>query len=314
MTSVILCALLAAVLYGVGAAYEQHQAAGAPDSSAGRLRLLGLLLRQPAWLLGLAAQAGGFAAHAAALRSGPLVTVQMVVAAELIVSVAIIRVRSGQPLPRTAWAAGIAVAAGIAAFLALTTYGSPAAPGPLHPQAAGLGATGLGAAVAGAATVATAAAGLSASGRRRALLLGVAVGLSDAGLAVVTTALSGTFSHGITGVMTSWPLYALIAGGLGSLLLTQTAYQAARPLITLPVIAAVTPVASVAIGIGLLGEDAHLGLARLIAAGLVAIATGAALVVLARCAPSGRVTPSGRTGPSAPGATWPARSLTHVSG
>ena len=41
MTTTILCSLLAAVLYGIGAAFELHQAAGAPDSSAGRPRLLG---------------------------------------------------------------------------------------------------------------------------------------------------------------------------------------------------------------------------------------------------------------------------------
>jgi hypothetical protein len=284
MTTVILCALLAAVLYGTGAAFEQHQAAGAPDSAAGRPRLIGHLIRQPAWLLGIAAQLGGFAAHAAALRSGPLTIVQMVVAGELIVSVAIVRVRSGRPLPRTAWAAGGAVVAGIAAFLALTSHGSSGAAAPGH----GLGAAGLGAAAAGAAAIAAAIAGLSAAGRRRALLLALAAGLIDAGLAVVTMALSADSGHGLAAIMGSWPVYALVVGGLCSLLLTQTAYQAARPMVTLPVIAAVTPAASVAIGIGFLGEIAQLGAGRAIAAGLVVAATGTALVILARSAPVSR--------------------------
>jgi hypothetical protein len=290
----ILCASLAAVLYGLGAAVEEHQASGAPDSSAGRLRLIGLLVRQPVWLLGIAAQIGGFAAHAVALRSGPLTVVQMVVAAELIVSVAVVRVWSGRPLPRTAWAAGAAVIAGIAAFLALTACGSSGDPGPSHGQgatglgAAGLGAAGLGAAAAGAAAIATAVVGLSAAGRRRALLLAVAAGLADAGLAVVTMAFAETSRHGIAAVVSSWPVYALVAGGLCSLLLTQTAYQAARPMVTLPVIAVVTPMASVAIGIGFLGEAARLGPGRAIAAGLVAVGTGAALLILARSAPATR--------------------------
>jgi hypothetical protein len=284
MTTVILCALLAAVLYGVGAAFEQHQAARAPDSSAGRPRLLGLLVRQPAWLLGLAAQIGGFAAHATALRSGSLTIVQMIVAGDLIVSVAIIRVRSGRPLPRTAWAAGAAVVAGIAAFLALTSRGSSASPVPGH----GLGAAGLGAAAAGAAAIVAAVAGLAAAGRRRAVLLAVAAGLADACLAVVTMAVAGESRHGIVAIATSWPVYALVAGGLCSLLLTQTAYQAARPMITLPVVAAVTPSACVAIGIGFLGEGAQLGVGRAVAAGIVAAGTAAALAILARSAPVGR--------------------------
>jgi hypothetical protein len=304
MTTMILCALLAAVLYGVGAALEQHQAAGAPDSAAGRPRLLALLVRQPAWLLGLAAQVGGFAAHAAALRSGPLTIVQMLLAAELVVSVTIVRVRSGRPLPRKAWAAGAAVVGGIASFLVLTSAGpAGAGAGSAVPS---LGATGLGAAVAGVAAVAAAAVGLCLAGPRRALVLGVAAGLTDAFLAVSTTALCTTFSRGVTGVAGSWPVYAVTLGGLACVLLTQTAYQAGRPLITLPVVAAVTPIASVAIGVGFLGEDAQLGPARLVAAGIVAAATAAALVVLARCAPSGRTGPEAQAKAPLPGLQGPA--------
>jgi hypothetical protein len=99
-------------------------------------------------------------------------------------------------------------------------------------------------------------------------------------------AFSAESKHGIAAIVDSWPVYALIVAGLGSLLLTQTAYQAARPMITLPVIAAVTPSASVAIGIGFLGEITQMGAGRAIAAGFIAVGTGAALVVLARSAPA----------------------------
>jgi hypothetical protein len=278
----IFCALLAAVLYGIGAALEQQQAAAVPVSSAGWPKLLARLVRRPAWLLGITAQIGGFAAHAAALRSGPLTIVQMAVAAELIVSVAIVRVRSGQPLPRTAWAAGAAIVAGIAAFLALTSCGVS---GQGH-EHTGAAAVPTGAATLGAAAIVVAAVGLSAAGRRRALLLAVAAGLADACVAVVTMALGQVSGHGLAAIAGSWPVYALLACGPSSVLLTQTAYQAARPMITLPVIAAVTPVASVTVGIVFLGETARLGAARVIAAGVVALGTGAALVILARCAPS----------------------------
>src|ERR1700733_8031065 len=76
----IVTALAAAVLYGAGAAVEQRQAAAAPRSSAGRPRLLLLLARQPLWLLGIAAQVAGFAAHAVALRSGHIRHVYVLVA------------------------------------------------------------------------------------------------------------------------------------------------------------------------------------------------------------------------------------------
>jgi drug/metabolite transporter (DMT)-like permease len=279
----ILTSLTAAVLYGAGAAVEQRQAATAPDSAAGRPRLLVHLARQPLWLAGIAAQIGGFAAHAVALRSGPLATVQMLVASELVVAVVIVRVWSGRRLGRSSWAAAFAVVAGIAAFLAVTSRSAAGhEAGPPHHAAA---AAAVGAGIAGACAMAAVAVGLRAAGRRRAVLLAVAAGLADACSAVVTMAFSHVASHGPAALMTSWTVYALVVAGTGNVLLTQTAYQTGRPLITLPIISAVTPVVSVAIGIGLLGETPRIGVAGGIAAGLAVLVTSLALAVLARSAP-----------------------------
>jgi len=278
----ILTSLTAAVLYGAGAAVEQRQAATAPESAAGRPRLLVHLARQPLWLAGIAAQIGGFAAHAVALRSGPLATVQMLVASELVVAVVIVRVWSGRRLSRGSWAAAFAVVAGIAAFLAVTSR-SAAGHGaglPHHAAAAALGAS-----AAGACAIAAAAVGLRAVGRRRAVLLALAAGLADACSAVVTMAFSHVASHGPAALVTSWTVYALVVAGTGNVLLTQTAYQTGRPLITLPIISAVTPIVSVAIGIGLLGETPRTGVAAGIAAGFAVLITSLALAVLARSAP-----------------------------
>jgi drug/metabolite transporter (DMT)-like permease len=281
MTGMIVSALAAAVLYGTGAAIEQRQAARAPRSSAGRPRLLLQLARQPLWLLGGAVQLAGFAAHATALRNGPLATVQMLMAAELVVAVVVVRLWSGHPLGRASWAAALTVVAGIALFLAVT------APGHRHLAAQQdlIGKTAIGAAVTACAALAAAAAGLRAAGRGRAVLLAVAAGLADACSAVVTLAFSHLAAHGVTALLTSWPVYALIIVGIGNVLLTQTAYQAGCPMVTLPVIAAVAPLASVALGIGLLGELPRTGVPAALAAALSVLITAAALVRLARSAP-----------------------------
>jgi drug/metabolite transporter (DMT)-like permease len=281
MFVMIATALAAAVLYGAGAAIEQRQAAAAPQSMAGRPRLLIALARQPLWLLGAAVQIGGFAAHAVALRSGSLATVQMVVAGEFIVAVVIVRIWSGRPIGRGAWAAALTVVASVAAFLALTS--ADHAPGTVQPgHGAGLIAAAV---VTGAAALTAAAAGLRSAGRRRAVLLAVAAGLADACSAVVTMGFSHAAGHGAAALATSWTVYALIAAGAGNVLLTQTAYQAGRPVLTLPIIAAVTPVASVAVGIGLLGETPRIGLAGGIAAGFAVLVTSLALARLAYAAP-----------------------------
>jgi drug/metabolite transporter (DMT)-like permease len=285
----IVTALAAAVLYGAGAAVQQRQAAAVPESAAGRPRLLFLLARQPLWLLGIAVQIGGFAAHVAALRSAPLATVQMLMSAELVVAVVIVRVWSRRPLSRASWAAALTVVAAIAAFLALTSPGRTHTAG--HPDYAV--AAGLGAATTGAAALAAAAVGLRAAGRRRAVLLAVAAGLADSCSAVVTMAFSRAASHGLAALPASWTVYALVACGAGNVLLTQTAYQAGRPMLTLPVIAAIAPVASVAVGIGLLGEAPRISAAGGVAAGLAVLVTSLALARLACCAPHPEVASHG---------------------
>jgi drug/metabolite transporter (DMT)-like permease len=277
----IVTTLLAAVLYGAGAAVEQRQAAAAPESSAGRPRLLLLLVRQPLWLLGLAAQFGGFVAHAVALRSGPLATVQMLVAMELVVAVVIVRIWSRRPLSRYSWPTALTVVAGIAIFLLVTSSGHQHATS--HPNY--VAAAGLGAVVTGGAALVAVVAGLRAAGRGRAVLLAVAAGLADACSAVVTMAFSHMASHGLAAIVTSWPVYAVIVCGIGNVLLTQTAYQTGQPMVTLPIIAAVTPVASVAIGIGLLGETPQTGVAGAVAAAFAVLITSLALARLARSAP-----------------------------
>lgn len=270
-------ALTAAVLYGTGAALQQRQAAATPSQAAGRPRLLLLLVRRPWWLLGISVELGGFAAHAVALRTGPLTIVQMLVASSLLFSVATVRLWSGHRLSRTAWAAVLAVIAGIASFVALA---SPASDDVGAPGVSGH--AGLAAACLATCAVPLAAAGLAAAGRRRTVLLAIAAGLADAGIAVVTMAFSHVVSGGLTGMAGSWATYALMLGGPCSLLLTQTAYQAGRPMITLPVIAVVTPVASLAAGNLLLGESAQFGVLGSAVAALAVLVTSAGLVVLAR--------------------------------
>ena len=270
-------ALTAAILYGIGAALQQRQAAAAPSQAAGRPRLLLLLMRRPWWLVGIGVEFGGFAIHAVALRTGPLTIVQMLVASSLVFSVATVRLWSGRRLSWTAWAAVLAIIAGIATFVALA---SPAAG---DAGVAGVsGPAGLAAACLAAGAAPLAAGGLAAAGRRRAVLLAVAAGLADAGIAVATMAFSHVVSGGLTGMAGSWATYALMLGGPCSLLLTQTAYQAGRPMITLPVVAVVTPVASLATGNLLLGESARLGVLGSAAAALAVLITSAGLVVLAR--------------------------------
>jgi hypothetical protein len=273
----IVWALSAAVLYGTGAALQQHQAAAAPDRAAGRPGLLLLLMRRPWWLLGIVAEFGGFATHAFALRSGPLTVVQMLLASSLVFSVGTVHLRAGRWPSPAVWAAVAAVVAGIGSFVSLT---APAL-AHSHEQPSGVA---LAALCLGGFALPFAAAGLASHGRRRAGLLAVGAGLADASVAVVTLAFTHTLSHGLGGMLTTWPAYALAIGGPCSLLLTQTAYQAGFPMISLPVITVVSPMASLAVGAGLLGETTRLNALSGVGVGLAVLVTTIGLVTLARTA------------------------------
>jgi hypothetical protein len=277
MTALLL-AMLSAVLYGAGAAVEHRQAARTPAEAAGGRRLLALLVRQPLWLAGAALEGGGFAAHAGALRTGSLAAVQLILGCSLLVSVGVSARLERRVLPCRCWPAIFIIVTAIGVSVALLGPGD-------HSASHASGRPALAALVAAVMTVPIAAAGLLSSGRRtRPLLLAAAAGMADTCAAVLTMAFAHSFAHGLSAVLTSWPLYGLIAAGLASLTLTQTAYQTDTPLITLPVISSVTPLASLTVGIVALHETSNLSAARGVTVLACLVCGFAALVVLARTA------------------------------
>ncbi len=287
----VLLAILSAVLYGTGVALEHRQAAATTSSAAGRPRLVLLLMRQPKWWAGAVCEVSGFAAHTAALSKGSLAVVQMLLSGSLIVSIAVSSVLHRRRLTGRTWLAVSAVVIGIGASVALLGTGA-------HDRGADTaGRLAVAAIVSGFVATPVALAAFAARGRRRPLLLGCAAGIADAAIAVITMALAQQARHGVVAVVTSWPLYALIAGGLASLVVTQTAYQADRPLVTLPMIATLMPIASVAIGVGVLGETAHLSGIRCGAVMVCVLMAVIGLITLARA----------RIGTARRGDTGPAR-------
>lgn len=272
----VLLALVSAVLYGTGVAFEHRKAADTPPSAAGRPGLVLLLLRQPLWLVGAGCELSGFAAHCAALGSGSLAVVQMLLSGSLIVSVAISSRLHRNRLTGRSWLAVSAVVIGVGGSVALLGTGG-------HQSTADSSSRLAAAAVlSGLVAAPVVAAALLARGRSRPVLLGVAAGLLDASTAVITMAFAHAARHGLAAIVTSWPTYALIVGGLGSVLVTQTAYQANRPLLTLPLIAAVVPLASLLIGATVLGETAHLAGMRCGAVLACVVIAVIGLVTLAR--------------------------------
>lgn len=272
----VLLALASAALFGIGVALQQRPASAVPDDYAGRLGLLGRLIRRPGWLLGVVAEIAGFVVQVVALHRGSLVVVQPVITTSLIFTVAMAAVWSERKVSWTDWVSVAAVVAGLALFLVAASpreAGGANASATDWAMAAGSIAVTAGALLVGA---------LRSSGRTRAALFGVAAGLGDASMAVVTKAFSVSATRGVGHLLVTWTPYTLVAVGVAAMVLTQSAYQTGRPAIALPLITVVDPLVSSAIGIGLFGEVLHLGGLRAPGAACGVLVMAGGLLLLSR--------------------------------
>jgi drug/metabolite transporter (DMT)-like permease len=273
---VIAMALLSAALFGTGVALMQRPAAEVPAEFAARPGLLVRVIRQPMWLLGVAAEVGGFIFQLIALRHGSLVVVQPLLTTSLLFTIALIGAWTRQGVTATEWAALIAVVAGLALFMIVASP-SDRSSGSADPTDWVITGLSIGAAI-----LLLVWYGLRATDRAKATALGLAAGLGDAFMAVMANSFAHITDDGIVSALTTWAPYALCAAGLTAMLLTQTAYQAGLPKVSLPIITVADPLVSCGIGVALFNESLHFTGARapivLMAIGI--IATG--LIVLSR--------------------------------
>jgi drug/metabolite transporter (DMT)-like permease len=248
----ILLALLSSALFGAGVALQQRPASEVPMELAARPGLLIRVAQQPAWVVGVVAEIAGFVLQVIALRHGSLVVVQPLLTTSLLFTIALAGRWTESTVRAGEWMAVVAVVAGLAIFLIVA---SPSEESSGLADASDWIITGLSI---GAVVGLLLWVGLRASGRRRAAALGLAAGLGDAIMAVLTKAFAHVTDHGAVAALTSWVPYALCAAGLTAMLLTQTAYQAGLPKVSLPIITVADPLVSCGIGVALFGEALHL--------------------------------------------------------
>ena len=122
---------------------------------------------------------------------------------------------------------------------------------------------------------------------RSAALLGVAVGATYAGTAALLKTLTSIALQGPLALLTSWQLYTVVVLGAGGLVLNQLAFQAGPLAASLPAIATVDPLASIALGVVVYDEQIRHDL--LSGAGLAALLLllGVAVIQLARLSTAG---------------------------
>jgi drug/metabolite transporter (DMT)-like permease len=240
-------ALAAAFMFALSNVLEQREAEQLPDDQSLRAGLILRLVRRPLWLAGFGADVGGYVCHAAALAFGSLVFVQPLLVTGLLFALLLRAAITGRPLHRRELFAAILLAVGLAVFLLVVSPHGGRSHAPIGDWV-----------IAGPVIVATIAACVVAGQRvaraRRALLLGLAAGISFG----VSAALTKTFVHllgqGVFTMLQHWEPYALAVATLGGLVLAQSSFQAGSLSASIAALEVAEPVVAAAIGIGLLDE------------------------------------------------------------
>lgn len=221
----VLLAVLAALLFGISAVADQRSTKRVRHRKAGSPWIFADLVRQPLWLIAIAANVAGFVFQVFALDSGSLAVVQPLLVGDLVFAVLIswaLGRRTGRfvasQIPVPLMFTGVFLTfGGVAGFLAIarpsggTTHVSSTIVAPL--------ALGL-VALLGVCMLVT-----QRSRRLRPLALALACGVNYGVAAFVVKLVTSDFGGGAEKVFTSWPVYALAIVGPAGFLLNQDALQ-----------------------------------------------------------------------------------------
>ena len=286
-------AFFAALVNATGNVLNRKAARDEPDQAEFKLKLITDLVHRRIWLAAVAMMMISFALASAALGTGQLASVQLVVVLELPMTIIGGAWLLHTPIGAREWVAIGALTGGVIGLLALLDP----KPGPAKAIAAELWIT-MSAANIAALIVLVLAARAHPKPTVRASLLGIATGLGYGLTAAYTKGFADKFSSGgIVAVLTCWQFYATIAAGVVSAFLLENAYQAGPLTTSQPGITLVDPLVSTIWGIVVFGETvSHGPLLWLTVLPAIAVAGGVFLLSRSRIL---RATQTGQAQPPA---------------
>jgi len=240
-------AVLAALANALTTILQRMGVESAPAETNLRWGLMAYAMRRKVWLAGFAFMVAAFLFQFTALHFGRLTTVQPILTLELPFLVAILGIWFRQHLGWHEWLGALFAAGGLAFFLLLASPGG----GNQTPDLYDWGLVSI--AVIGGITIAVMLTRVG-SPAWKAAMFGSASAIAFAFTAALTKETNTLISHGWAGVFLAWPPYALAAGGLAGLFLTQNAFRSGPVTASQTTLVIVDPVASIIIGIGLFGD------------------------------------------------------------
>ncbi len=279
MTVTIIFALAAALANAVHLMTQHAASVGASDTHRG-WDLVTFLIRQPLWLLGWAAAAGGFAFQAVALHSGQLSVVQPLLVTELVFALVLRQFWVHQHIAKTAWSAALITCAALAVFLgAAEPHG-----GHVQPDVADWI---FALVVFGGAAAVLAVTARWGSPVRRAALYATAASITWALMATFIKATTNVLAaSGPVGMLAHWPIYALIASAVLGSVLQQAALQVGPLSVSQPLIVVVDPAVAIVLSVWIFDERFTVSVAQKAVAGVAFCVMAMGVTILSRAAPT----------------------------
>ena len=249
---VYLLSLAAALSNALTSILQRMGVEDAPAESTLKLSLLTHALKRGVWLLGFAFMIGSFLMQAVALHLGDLSQVQPILTTELLFLVLLLATWFRFRIGLREWLGCLAAAGGLAGFL---IFAQPAG-GNLTPTASEW-------IVAGSASAAVVVAAVVAARRGPrwwcAAMFGAAGAVGFAFTAALIKKVGDYVATDWTNMFLHWETYALAVCGLASVFLAQNAFHAGPIAASQTALVLVDPLASMAIGIGLFGDNLRTG-------------------------------------------------------
>jgi len=274
----ILFALLSAFSNATTAVLQRLASVSQPEHLKG-WRGAKALVRDPRWLVGLLFMGGTFVFQAIALYYGELAVVQPILVTELIFTLALRRYLLHDTIRSRTWIAALMICVGLGAFLLA------AQPQEGH-RVATVGDWVWALSIRGCVILLLLALSRRGSPARRAAILGAAAAIMWAIDAAFVKAATDLFSQsGWGALLVHWPLYAVVASGVLGTILLQAAFAAGPLAASQPAILIVDPLASIALGIELFGEQLRTTPAALTVSVMGLLVMAAGVVVISAWAP-----------------------------
>lgn len=284
--------VLAAALLGLGYVLQQRVANTMPLAEVLHFRLLLDLMHRRLWWAGIAAMVVGQLLAGLALQLATVAVVEPLLSANLLFALAFAAALARH---RIAWqevCGSVLLSAALGLFIAI---GDPRSSADQHQPVI--------VAVLAVDVVGTVVAVLVLVGKRSALVresillatgAGLLFGLQDVSTRAVFI---GIDDHGVVSIFTSlWP-YVVVGSAVIGILLSQSAFKAARLDYSLPPIAAAEPIAGIALGVTLLGDVVSVSVVGLLVESLCVVAMIAGVAMIGRSPNlAGRPLPAVATG------------------